>query len=99
MKTTYTTKALLQAWLEQSSLRGKSPSALSFKGRDLYSYDTQIAKILPDGRVLVNVTHYSRTTDRHQRMVNSFLYKKRMWFCEDGLGRGDVLDEVSLSYL
>ena len=40
--------------------------ALCRHGRRVYSYGTCLIDVLPDGRTLGNLSHYSTTTTRHQ---------------------------------
>lgn len=41
-------------------------SALWSAGDKLFSYGTGILQSIPDGRLIGNITKYSRTTSRHQ---------------------------------
>lgn len=44
-------------------------SNLTIAGERAWSYRTQIRGVLPDGRVILNVTKYSVTTSKHQTLA------------------------------
>ena len=56
-------------WAHQTQdecLRGTSKRNYWFSGKTLYSYETPIARLMSNGKVLHNTTHYSNTTSGHQ---------------------------------
>lgn len=58
----------------QTPFRGNTMSA-AFEGDDyvVYSYRTEIGRVQKDGTVILNDTHYSVTTSKHQGYVRAWL--------------------------
>lgn len=69
MKTVFPTHELAHVWAHQTQAEGRSPSNMSFRGKNFYSYRTVIAEHLPDGSVAVSTRRYSPTTTKHQWKV------------------------------
>ena len=72
MKTTFKTKEIAHVWAHKSAPFGKSPSALSFEGDCLLSYNTAIARhIEHKGKhaILINESSLSNPTSKHQNLM------------------------------
>lgn len=90
MKTTFKTREIAHVWAHQSAPHGKSPSALSFEGGTLLSYNTAIARIIEHkGRkaVIINDRSFSVTTSKHQSLMRRALPDDLpRFYVEDGRG-------------
>jgi len=70
MKTVFTNRGCVRAWLRQGQQHGRSGNGnLSFRGRILYSYSMPIAKIINLNLVLVTTEGYSVTTSKHKGYI------------------------------
>ena len=67
---TFTNDMVCHVWANQYIESGKnSGGTIHFEGTKLFSYNTEIAKILDNGIVLVDWENYSSTTESHKRLA------------------------------
>lgn len=72
MKTVFTSHEIAHVWAHKSAPHGKSPSAVSFNGDVIYSYQTAMARhISHKGKaaIILNRTSYSVSTAKHQSRI------------------------------
>lgn len=69
---------LIRAWHSQSYTSGRTKAHIFFEGNTIYSYGYHfpIARIEPDGRIILTLCSYSPTTARHIRYVTWSLSKE-----------------------
>ena len=96
MKTVYASNAEIpHLWAHQSQSNARA-SSVSFDGEYVYSYRTQMGRILKAGvAVMLNCTSYSVSTARHQVCINRSVSHYPHQFTVGDLGRGDCLSQVT----
>lgn len=101
MKSVFTSAELPHQWAAQHAPHGRSPSALSFQGDILRSYATDIGRIIqgPVSFVVLNETHYSQSTSKHQSAMRSAVSHYRIKLRVGGLDRGEVLRRLTPAQL
>ncbi len=95
MKTVFTSQELPHIWAHKSAPFGKSPSALSFDGPVIRSYQTAMARHIEHkgkAAVILNDTSYSVSTSKHQGRIWSAIPKDWTVFRVTGQERGTDLD-------
>ncbi len=94
MKTVFTSAELPHIWAHKSAPFGKSPSALSFDGPVIRSYQTTMARHIEHkgkAAVILNDTSYSVTTSGHQHQIRMAIPSDVMLFRVTGQRRGTDL--------
>lgn len=84
-------RELTHQWAHKVSSSGRA-SALSYEGPTLYSYGTEIARILGPALVAVNVDRYSTTTARHQSYTRAAIPHGWTVAKVDGIRTGGSID-------
>jgi hypothetical protein len=71
---------------------GSHPTSIRATEEGIYSYDTCIATRSPGGKVIVNMSKYSKTTSTLQKALRAEFYPNV--FLTDGLPRGITAAEL-----
>ena len=80
MKTVFPSHELAHIWISQTQPHGRCASNMKFEGKDFYSYNTVIARILDDGSVAVAQDRYSNTTTKHQSYAQQAVNHKKIHY-------------------
>lgn len=89
MKTVFTSDEIPHLWAHARAEQGRSASALSFRGSTLLSYSTWIGERLANGAFLLNLSSYSVSTSKHQKMMSGAIPEGATVFALDRVERGN----------